>query len=127
MKILLIASLLLIPSLSFSAWKVEGNPDEYASIALGYSTGEIDGIRNLGLTLFTNVPGVFAFGNGAVESETKIRSITPSFRVPINSNLTIDFGLTLHKESYQNSTQGFTWDGTLKGKIFSIGARWYLK
>jgi len=101
------------------------NPDQFPSIALHYTAGTIDGTTNLSILLGSNVPGAFAGGSGPVDSEIKISALVPSVRYPLTNSLTLDLSASFIKQTISNEATGFSWNGSLKGGLYTGGIRFY--
>jgi hypothetical protein len=124
MKKILVIMLLTLATNSF-AWEIENNPDRYPSLALGFDSGTLDGDGFVSAALSNN-----ASGQTGTMNDLDVQTVSPSLRVPLATNLTIDLRATFYDYNYKSQGDKgtlFRHDYNLKGATYGGTLRIYLK
>lgn len=124
-----IAACMLLVASAAHGWELDHskNPDQRASVAVEVTNGSLLG-RGVNTEYLysrsqnTNVPT-----EDSILGEVTSWSVSPSVRLPMTNNLTIDIGATLANRIYDYAGSFTRLHGKLKGEIYSVGFRYYLQ
>lgn len=138
MKTIIMIASLLLPQVAFAdpwtgerekasyvTYQTEGNPDRYASVGFKFSNGTLNGPGTM--LEHINVGGVQTSFDIPTDNEVNLLAFSPSFRVPITHNTTLELEWTYLQQEYQYVGRLSGFQGKVSGEVYTIGMRYYFK